>query len=235
MVNTRRASKPPAAAAAGGVTSIVCLPDAETPIDSISVLEFIARRARETNIVKIYAYGTITRERGGGELSEFGILNEAGALAFTDGDRALADALVMRRALSYAATFGFLIIQHPEISPAGAQRADERGRDGYAARAGGHPAAAEVMMIERDLRLVEPTGARYHAAHVSTAAIDAVRSAKARGLFVTCDGPSLLHAERGHGDGLPNLHEGFPAAARRDRPACRDRGGARRHDRRDRL
>ena len=69
--------------------------------------EFIARRARETNIVKIYAYGTITRERGGGELSEFGILNEAGALAFTDGDRALADALVMRRALSYAATFGF--------------------------------------------------------------------------------------------------------------------------------
>ena len=90
------------------------LPDAETPIDIISVLEFIARRARETNIVKIYAYGTITRERGGSELSEFGILNEAGALAFTDGDRALADALVMRRALSYAATFGFLIIQHPE-------------------------------------------------------------------------------------------------------------------------
>ena len=74
--------------------------------------EFIARRARETNIVKIYAYGTITRERDGGELSEFGILNEAGALAFTDGDRALADALVLRRALS--ATFGFQIIQHPE-------------------------------------------------------------------------------------------------------------------------
>ena len=177
-----------AAAAAGGVTSIVCLPDAETPIDNISVLEFIARRARETNIVKIYAYGTITRERDGGELSEFGILNEAGALAFTDGDRALADALVLRRALSYAATFGFLIIQHPEEPRLARNGQMSEGEMATRLGLAGIPAVAEVMMIERDLRLVELTGARYHAAHVSTAAaIDAVRSAKARGLSVTCD------------------------------------------------
>lgn len=177
-----------AAAAAGGVTSIVCLPDAETPIDNISVLEFIARRARETNVVKIYAYGTITRNRDGGELSEFGILSEAGALAFTDGDRALADALVMRRALSYAATFDFLIIQHPE-EPRLA-RYGQMNEGEIATRLGlaGIPAAAEVMMIERDLRLVELTGARYHAAHISTeASVDAIRAAKARGLPVTCD------------------------------------------------
>ncbi|MEE2995954.1 MAG: dihydroorotase [Pseudomonadota bacterium] len=177
-----------AAAAAGGVTSIVCLPDGDTPIDNISVLEFIARRARETNRVKIYAYGTITRDRKGGELSEFGILSEAGALAFTDGDRALADALVMRRALSYAATFGFLLVQHPEeprLSHNGQMNEGEMAtRIGLA----GIPAAAEVMMIERDLRLVEMTGARYHAAHISTAAsVEVIRDAKKRGLSVTCD------------------------------------------------
>lgn len=177
-----------AAAAAGGVTSIVCLPDAETPIDNISVLEFIARRARETNIVKIYAYGTITRGREGGELSEFGILSEAGALAFTDGDRALADALVMRRALSYAATFGFLIVQHPEEPRLAANGQMNEGEMATRLGLAGIPAAAEVMMIERDLRLVEMTGARYHAAHVSTAAaVEAIRIAKARGLSVTCD------------------------------------------------
>ena len=177
-----------AAAAAGGVTSIVCLPDADTPIDNISVLEFIARRARETNIVKIYAYSTITRGREGGELSEFGILSEAGALAFTDGDRALADALVMRRALSYAATFGFLIVQHPEEPRLAANGQMNEGEMATRLGLAGIPAAAEVMMIERDLGLVELTGARYHAAHVSTAAaVDAIRTAKARGLAVTCD------------------------------------------------
>ena len=177
-----------AAAAAGGVTSIVCLPDADTPIDNISVLEFIAWRARETNIVKIYAYGTITRNREGGELSEFGILSEAGALAFTDGDRALADALVMRRALSYAATFDLLIVQHPEEPRLARNGQMNEGEMATRLGLAGIPACAEVMMIERDLRLVELTGARYHAAHVSTAAaIDAIRQAKSRGLPVTCD------------------------------------------------
>ena len=177
-----------AAAAAGGVTSLICLPDADTPIDNISVLEFIARRARETNIVKIYAYGTITRDRDGGELSEFGTLHEAGALAFTDGDRALADALVMRRALSYAATFGLLIVQHPEEPRLARNGQMNEGEMATRLGLAGIPAVAEVMMIERDLRLVELTGARYHAAHVSTAAaIDAIRGAKARGLSVTCD------------------------------------------------
>ncbi len=177
-----------AAAAAGGVTSIVCLPDADTPIDSISVLEFIARRARETNVVKIYAYGTITRNREGSELSEFGILSEAGALAFTDGDRAVADARVMRRALSYAATFDLLVVQHPEEPRLALNGQMNEGEIATRLGLAGIPAVAEVMMIERDLRLVEMTGARYHAAHVSTAAsVDLIRDAKSRGLSITCD------------------------------------------------
>jgi dihydroorotase len=177
-----------AAAAAGGVTSMICLPDADPAIDNEAVLEFIARRARETNIVKIYAYGAITRGRDGGELTEFGILSQAGALAFTDADRAIADTLVMRRALAYAATFDLLIVQHPEeprLSHNGQMNEGEMStRLGLA----GIPAAAEVMMIERDLRLVELTGARYHVAHVTTAmAIETIKAAKARGLPVTCD------------------------------------------------
>ena len=177
-----------AAAAAGGVTSMICLPDTDPPIDNVAVVEFIARRARETNIVKIYAHAGITRGLDGKELTEFGILTEAGALAFTDGDRAIGDALVMRRAMSYAATFDLLIMQHP-AEPALA-RGGQMNEGETATRLGlaGIPAAAEVMMIERDLRLVELTGVRYHAAHVTTAdAIDAIRAAKARGLPVTCD------------------------------------------------
>lgn len=177
-----------AAAAAGGVTSMVCLPDTDPAIDNEAVLEFIARRARETNIVKIYAYGAITRGRAGGELTEFGILSEAGALAFTDADKAIADTLVMRRALSYAATFDLLIVQHPEDARLAHNGQMNEGEMSTRLGLTGIPAAAEVMTIERDLRLVEMTGARYHAAHVTTAAaIEAIRAAKARGLAVTCD------------------------------------------------
>lgn len=177
-----------AAAAAGGVTSLICLPDTDPAIDNVSVIEFIARRARETNIVKIYAYGAITRGLEGAELTEFGILSEAGALAFTDATRAISDTLVMRRALSYAATFDLLIVQHPEEPKLARNGQMTEGEMSTRLGLAGIPAIAEVMMLERDLRLVELTGARYHAAHVTTAAaVDAIRAAKARGLPVTCD------------------------------------------------
>ena len=177
-----------AAAAAGGVTSLICLPDTDPAIDNVSVIEFIARRARETNIVKIYAYGAITRGLEGTELTEFGILSEAGALAFTDATRAIADTLVMRRVLSYASTFDLLIVQHPEEPRLARNGQMTEGEIATRLGLAGIPAVAEVMMLERDLRLVELTGARYHAAHVTTAAaIDVIRGAKARGLPVTCD------------------------------------------------
>ena len=176
------------AAAAGGVTSLVCLPNTDPAIDTVAGLEFVARRARGTRGVKVYAYACATRAAEGKALTEMGLLAEAGAVAFTDGDRAIADTLVMQRALTYAAGFDLLVVQHPEeprIAGDGVMNAGE-----LATRLGlpGIPAQAEVMMIERDLRLLELSGGRYHAAHVSTAAaIDAIRAARKRGLDVSCD------------------------------------------------
>lgn len=176
------------AAAAGGVTTMVTLPNTEPPVDDVSVVEFVARRAREARLAKIHTYAAVTKALAGRELTEMGLLAESGVVGFTDGVKAVADALVMRRALAYARTFDLLVIQHPEEpNLAGAGEVSE----GEIATRLGLPAItpmAEVIMIERDLRLVEITGARYHAAHVSTAAaIEAIRQAKAKGLPVTCD------------------------------------------------
>jgi dihydroorotase len=176
-----------AAAGAGGVTSMVCLPNTAPVIDNEAVAEFIARRAREVKAAKIYCYGTITTGAEGRELSEIATMSAAGCVAFTDGTRALADAQVMRRAMAYARTFDLLLVQHPEEPSlaGGAMHAGE-----FATRLGlpGIPAIAEVMMIRRDLLLAETSGARLHFAHVATAAgIEAIREARARGLPVTCD------------------------------------------------
>jgi dihydroorotase len=117
-----------------------------------------------------------------------GLLAESGAIGFTDGEFAVGSARVLSRALSYGRTFGLLIIQHPEeptLAEGGAMNAGE-----LATRLGltGIPPAAEVMLLERDLHLVELTGGRYHAAHLTTAAaIDSIRRAKKRGLKITCD------------------------------------------------
>jgi dihydroorotase len=167
---------------------MVCLPNTNPIVDDVAAVEFIARRARETRRAKVYCYGAVTQGFLGKDLVEMGLLAESGALAFTDGLQAVADARVMRRALSYAKAFGKHIIQHPEeprLAEGGMINAGELAtRLGLA---GIHP-AAEVMMVERDLHLVAMTGARYHVAHVSTAgAIEAIRGAKARGLPVTCD------------------------------------------------
>jgi len=176
------------AAAAGGVTTMVALPNTDPPVDDVSVVEFLARRAREVKLAKIHTYAAATKGLHGRDLAEMGLLAANGALGFTDGVQAVADALVMRRVLAYARTFDLLVIQHPEEPSLG--RAGEVSEGEIATRLG-LPAvtpAAEVILIERDLRLVEITGARYHAAHVSTAAgIDALRRAKTQGLPVTCD------------------------------------------------
>jgi dihydroorotase len=176
------------AAAAGGVTSMVSLPNTKPVIDDAALVESIARRARETSRVKIYTYAAVTRGLAGREMTEMGLLTEAGALGFTDGTQTIADAQLMRRALSYARAFGRVIIQHaeePSLAQGGCMTEGE-----IATRLGlpGITPLAEVMMIERDLRLVEVTQGRYHVAHVSTAAgVEAIRRAKARGLPVTAD------------------------------------------------
>jgi dihydroorotase len=167
---------------------MMCLPNTDPVIDDVAGVEFIARRARETRLSKIYCYGAVTKNLAGKDLVEIGLLSESGALAFTDGVAAVGDARVMLRALSYARCFGALIIQHPEhpsLAEGGAMNAGE-----LSTRLGltGIPRQAEAMLIERDLHLVEMTGGRYHVAHVSTAlAVEAIRRARQRGLKLTCD------------------------------------------------
>ncbi|MTJ84320.1 MAG: amidohydrolase family protein [Telmatospirillum sp.] len=176
------------AAVAGGVTSMVCLPNTQPAIDDVATVEFVARRARQIGLAKVYPYAAATKGLAGAEMSEIGLLSKAGALAFTDGTRAIRDAQVMRRALAYAATFGVLIVQHPEEPSLAGGGAMNEGELSTRLGLAGIPAAAEAIMLERDLRLVELTGGRYHAAHVSTAeAVALIRRAKDRGLPVTCD------------------------------------------------
>lgn len=176
------------AAAAGGVTSVAVLPNTRPPIDDPAMLEFVARRARKLKSVKVYPYAALTKGLDGRELAELALLKEAGAVAFTDAERTLADARVMQRALAYASALDLLVVQHPEEPSLAAGGVVNEGAIAIRLGLKGIPAIAEVIMVERDLQLVRATGARYHVAHVSTrAAIDAVRRAKVEGLRVTCE------------------------------------------------
>jgi dihydroorotase len=210
------------AAAAGGVTTMVALPNTDPPVDDVSVVEFLARRAREAKLAKIHTYAAATKGLRGRDLTEMGLLSANGALGFTDGVQAVADALVMRRVLAYARTFDLLVIQHPE-EPSLARTGEVS--EGEIATRLGLPAitpVAEVIMIERDVRLVEITGARYHAAHVSTAAgVEAIRRAKAQGLPVTCDTapPYFVLNETAIGDYRTFAKLSPPLRSERDRRA----------------
>lgn len=176
------------AAAKGGVTAVVGLPNTDPPIDDPAVVEFLARRAREVRGVKVFAYGAATKAMEGERLTEVGLLKEAGAVGFTDGLHAVSNAVVMRRVLAYASGFDALVVQHVE-EPAltkGAVATEGEIATRLGLPAG--PAIAEAMMLERDLRLVELTGARYHAAHISTGtAVSELAGAKRRGLDVSAD------------------------------------------------
>ncbi|KAA5605893.1 amidohydrolase family protein [Roseospira marina] len=175
------------AAVAGGITSMVGLPNTNPVIDDEATVEFVARRARLIGLAKVFTYAAATKGLAGQELAEIGLLRQAGALAFTDGVKAIADAQVMRRLLAYAASHDLLVIQHPE-EPSLATGAMNAGELATRLGLSGIPREAEIIMLERDMRLVAMTGARYHAAHVSTAeGVAILRKAKAAGLRVTCD------------------------------------------------
>jgi len=176
------------AAAAGGITTICVLPDTDPALDDPALISFIARRGEATGSVTLLPYGAATAGCAGKELAEFGLLREAGAIAFTDGARAIAAARSMRLALSYARAFGAFIMQHPEEPSLAAGGAATEGE--LATRLGlpGITPAAEAMMVARDIALARITGGHVHFAHVSmAAALDLIRAAKAEGLAVTCD------------------------------------------------
>ena len=189
-----------AAAAAGGVTTLVCMPDTNPVIDGPAIVDFVLRRARDTACVNVLPAAAITKGLAGREMTEFGLLQEAGAVAFTDGLKAVANAQVMRRAMTYARDFGVLLMQHveePDLVGEGVMNEGE-----MASRLGllGIPREAETVMLERDLRLVRLTGARYHAAMISCAdSVEIVRRAKDAGLPVTC-GVSVNNLVLNEGD-----------------------------------
>lgn len=180
------------AAAAGGVTTMIVMPNTQPAIDDAAIVDFILRRARDTALVRVKPMAAITKGLGGEHMTEIGGLKEAGAVAITDGIRAVANASLFRRALTYARDFDMLVVQHVE-EPALASGVMNSGELSSRLGLTGIPAMAEVILLERDLRLVEMTGARYHAAQISCrASLDVIRTAKARGLPVTC-GVSVHH------------------------------------------
>ena len=175
-------------AAAGGITTIIVLPDTDPVIDNVALVEFIGRRAGEAGLINIYPMAALTQGLEGKEITEMGLMSEAGAVAFGDGVSSIDDSLVMRRALSYASSFGLLIVQRPEDNSLASDGVMNEGEIATRLGLAGIPNAAETICLERDIRLLELTGGRYHASLLSTAdSVDVVRRAKARGLNVTCD------------------------------------------------
>lgn len=181
------------AAAAGGVTTVVCMPDTNPAIDEPAIVDYLLRRARDTAIVNVLPAAALTKGLCGREMTEIGLLKEAGAVAFTDGARTIASAGVFRKLLTYARDFDALVMHHtedPDLAGSGVMNSGE-----FASRLGlpGRPMDAETLIVERDVRLAKLTGGRYHAAMVTCAeSLDVIRRAKDRGLPVTC-GVSINH------------------------------------------
>ena len=176
------------AAASGGISTIVALPNAKPVIDDASMIDSLSLRATRIGGARLRLYGAATRKLRGKAMAELGLMAEAGAVGFSNGTRCIMDSLVMRRLLAYTAMLDRPFIQHCEdhnLTAAGEMNEGET-----STRLGliGAPAEAEAIIIDRDLHLIRMTGARYHAAHISThAAIESIRRAKAEGLPVTAD------------------------------------------------
>ncbi|MGB8677761.1 MAG: dihydroorotase, partial [Pseudolabrys sp.] len=188
------------AAAAGGVTTVICQPDTSPAIDNPATVDYVLRRARDNAIVHVHPMAAITKGLEGKEMTEIGLLKAAGAVAFTDGAKSVANAQVMRRALTYAGDFDAMIVHHtedPNLIGDGVMNEGE-----FAARLGllGIPKAAETVMFERDVRLVALAGGRYHAASVTCAdTLEVLRAAKDAGLSITASA-SINHVTLNEND-----------------------------------
>jgi len=181
------------AAAAGGVTTIVTMPDTDPPIDDPALVDFILRRARDTATVHVHPMAAITRGFEGTELTEFGLLADAGAIAFTQGRKSVKSAQVMRNALTYAGDFGALIVHHTQDDDLASAGHMNEGETATRLGLSGVPVEAESIMLDRDLRLADLTGGRYHAAQISCAqSVWSIRQARQAGLKITC-GAAIAH------------------------------------------
>lgn len=176
------------AAAAGGFTTICCMPNTLPVNDSPHVTQYIIDRARQCAAVRVRPIGAITRNSAGEELSPIGVLKQAGVVAISDDGKPVMSARVMRRAMEAAKAFNLPIINHCEDLHLSAGGDMHEGRESVRLGLRGIPAASEDVMVARDLLLAELTGARYHVAHLSTQrAVAMVGFAKQRGLRVSCE------------------------------------------------
>lgn len=181
-------------AVASGITTLIAAPDTDPPIDTVETLEFVARRARRTRLAKVEAHAALTRGCLGRDMTEMGLLAEAGAVAFGDGPHAIADAATLRRALAYASVWGLPVCQMPQDVSLSAGAVMTAGETALRLGLKGAPPEAEVLQLDRDLALVAMTGARYHVAALTTAAaVASLRRAKDAGLRVTADA-TPIHA-----------------------------------------
>ncbi|WP_299471339.1 dihydroorotase [uncultured Roseibium sp.] len=187
------------AAAAGGVTTICTMPDTDPIIDDPALVDFILRRARDTAIVNVHPLAALTKGLEGKEMTEIGLLKEAGAVAFTSGHSSVKNAQVMRRMMTYARDFDALVIHHAE-DPDLAGGVMNAGLNASWKGLSGVPREAEIIMLERDLRLVGMSKGKYHANLISTSdSADVMRAGKARGLDITA-GISINHLTHNEND-----------------------------------
>ena len=177
-----------AAAIAGGFTSVACIPNTEPPIDTQGAVEFIHQKAARADACNVFVVACVSRDRAGKELAEIGQLVEAGAVAFTDDGSPVYDAELMRRAFEYCRMFDKPILAHEEVLELSHGGVMHEGLVSLALGLPGMPAAAEEVMIGRDIALAEVTGGRLHVMHLSTAGgVELVRRAKAQGIAVTAE------------------------------------------------
>ena len=184
-------------AAENGITSMVILPNQTPKLNNPSIIDHIKRQSENSKLPKVNVYGAATKDDQGLEMSEIGLMSEMGAIGFTNGNKSIKNSLVMRRLMSYAAMINRPIIQHAEDEDlSGLNKASttlingEMNEGEISTRLGliGIPSCAEVIIIERDIRLAKLTGVSYHVAHVSTRdSINVIREAKKAGLKITCD------------------------------------------------
>lgn len=181
------------AAAAGGVTSFISMPDTDPVIDDIALVEFMQKTARDKALVNVYPAAAMTKGLAGEEMTEFGLLREAGAVCFTNGRKAIHDTLMLRRAMTYAREFGAVIALETRDKYLGANGVMNEGLLASWLGLAGVPREAEIIPLERDLRIAGLTKAAYHAANISVPeSADAVLTARNRGANVTC-GISINH------------------------------------------
>ncbi|AMC35962.1 dihydroorotase [Janthinobacterium sp. B9-8] len=175
------------AAVAGGVTSIVCPPDTDPPLDEPSLVTMLRQRAKNLDLARLYPVGALSRQLKGLELTEMAELRDAGCVAFSQGDQAVGNLQILYRAMQYAATFDValrLLPQEADLNAGVAHDGDYATRMGLA----GIPVLAETVAISNILLLMKETGARVHLCRLSSmAGLDLVRTAKKQGLPITCD------------------------------------------------